>query len=41
MKSMFEVIRDSDAGAFLRALVVNHYRVTRMASTGVFLRHGM
>jgi uncharacterized protein YaaQ len=40
MKLMFVVIRDSDADSVVQALVENHYRVTRMASTGGFLRHG-
>jgi len=40
MKSMFDVIRDSDAGAFVKAPVENHYRVNRMARTGGFLQHG-
>jgi uncharacterized protein YaaQ len=40
MKLMIVVIRDSDADAVVQAMVENHYRVTRMASTGGFLRHG-
>jgi uncharacterized protein YaaQ len=39
MKLMFVVIRDSDADSVVQALVENHYRVTRIASTGGFLRH--
>ena len=40
MKLMFVVVRDSDADAVVQSLVENHYRVTRVASTGGFLRHG-
>ncbi len=40
MKLMFMVVRGVDADAFVQALVENHYRVTRMASAGGFLRHG-
>jgi uncharacterized protein YaaQ len=40
MKLMFIIVRDSDADAVVQALVENNYRVTRMASTGGFLRHG-
>ena len=40
MKLMFVIVIDSDADAVVQALVENHYRVTRMASTGGFLRHG-
>ncbi len=40
MKLLFIVVRDSDADAVVQALVENNYRVTRMASTGGFLRHG-
>jgi uncharacterized protein YaaQ len=40
MKSMFDVIRDSNAVALVQALVENHYRVNRMARTGGFLQHG-
>jgi uncharacterized protein YaaQ len=40
MKLIFVVIRDADADAVLQVLVESHYRVTRMASTGGFLRHG-
>ncbi len=40
MKLIFAVIRDSDADEVVRALVENNYRVTRVASTGGFLRRG-
>jgi uncharacterized protein YaaQ len=40
MKLMFVVVHDSDADTVVQALVENHYRVTRVASTGGFLRHG-
>jgi uncharacterized protein YaaQ len=40
MKLMFVVVHDVDADAVVQSLVENHYRVTRMASTGGFLRHG-
>lgn len=40
MKLMIVVIRDLDADAVVQAMVENHFRVTRMASTGGFLRHG-
>ena len=40
MKLMFVVVHDTDADAVVQSLVENSYRVTRMASTGGFLRHG-
>jgi uncharacterized protein YaaQ len=40
MKLMFVIVRDVDVDAVVQALVANHYRVTRMASSGGFLRHG-
>jgi len=40
MKLMFIVVRDADADSVVQALVENHYRVTRVASTGGFMRHG-
>ena len=40
MKLMFVVIRDRDDENVVQALVENAYRVTRVASTGGFLRHG-
>jgi len=40
MKLMFVIIRDTDAEIVVQLLVENDYRVTRVASTGGFLRHG-
>jgi uncharacterized protein YaaQ len=40
MKLMFVIIRDKDNEVVVQALVENDYRVTRMASTGGFLRRG-
>jgi uncharacterized protein YaaQ len=40
MKLMFIIVRDVDGGGVLQALVDENYRVTRVASTGGFLRHG-
>lgn len=40
MKLIFVVIRDTDADDVVKALVENSYRVTRVASTGGFLRRG-
>ena len=40
MKLMFIVVRDADADSVVQALVENHYRVTRVASTGGLMRHG-
>lgn len=40
MKLMFMVVRDFDGDNVLQALVDNGYRVTRVASTGGFLRRG-
>jgi uncharacterized protein YaaQ len=40
MKLMFVIVRDSDAGEVVQALVENKHRVTRVASTGGFLRRG-
>ena len=40
MKLMFVVVRDKDADAIVQLLVENDFRVTRVASTGGFLRHG-
>ena len=37
---MFIIIRDVDADAVVQALVENHCRVTRVAGTGGFMRHG-
>ena len=40
MKLLFMIVRDIDADNVLQGLVDNKYRVTRVASTGGFLRHG-
>jgi uncharacterized protein YaaQ len=40
MKLMFVIIRDIDSENVVQVLVENDYRVTRVASTGGFLRHG-
>jgi uncharacterized protein YaaQ len=40
MKLMFVIIRDNDSDGVVQALVENEFRVTRVASTGGFLRHG-
>lgn len=41
MKMMIVVVRDSDADAVIRALTEKEFRVTRVASTGGFLRSGI
>ena len=41
MKLIFAIVRDTDDSAVISQLVANTYRVTRMASTGGFLRRGM
>ncbi len=40
MKLLFMIVRDTDADNVLQGLVDHQYRVTRVASTGGFLRHG-
>ncbi len=40
MKLMIVIVRDTDDVDVLQALVKQGYRVTRVASTGGFLRHG-
>jgi uncharacterized protein YaaQ len=40
MKLVITIIRDTDAGAVVEELVSNGHRVTRVASTGGFLRRG-
>ncbi|MGE5224321.1 MAG: cyclic-di-AMP receptor [Omnitrophica WOR_2 bacterium] len=40
MKLMIIIIRDTDAENVVQELVNQEYRVTRMASTGGFLRRG-
>jgi len=40
MKLVFAIIRDRDDAAVVQRLVERGYRVTRVASTGGFLRRG-
>jgi uncharacterized protein YaaQ len=40
MKLVIAIVRDIDAGAAIEELVSHEYRVTRVASTGGFLRRG-
>jgi uncharacterized protein YaaQ len=40
MKLIIGIVRDTDDSAVINTLVSNNYRVTRMASTGGFLRRG-
>jgi uncharacterized protein YaaQ len=40
MKLLMTIVRDADGAAVVQTLVENGYRVTRMASTGGFLRRG-
>ena len=40
MKLILAVVRDIDSEAVIQALVEAQYRVTRLASTGGFLRRG-
>jgi uncharacterized protein YaaQ len=40
MKLVITIIRDTDAGAVVEELVSHGHRVTRVASTGGFLRRG-
>ena len=40
MKMIVAIIRDSDNDAVSQALVTSGFRVTRIASTGGFLRRG-
>ena len=40
MKLLIAIVRDADALQVTDQLVENHYRVTRIASTGGFLRRG-
>lgn len=41
MKMMIVIIKDSDADSVTRALTAANFRVTRIASTGGFLRSGV
>ena len=40
MKLVMAIVRDVDAGSVVEQLVTRQYRVTRVASTGGFLRRG-
>ena len=40
MKLVIAIVRDIDAGPVIDELVTNKHRVTRVASTGGFLRRG-
>jgi len=40
MKLVIVIVRDVDAGPVIERLVARQYRVTRVASTGGFLRRG-
>lgn len=40
MKLIITIIRDADDGTVINQLVTHGYRVTRIASTGGFLRRG-
>ena len=40
VKLVIAIVRDVDAGAVIEQLLTHHYRVTRVASTGGFLRRG-
>ncbi len=40
MKVVIAIVRDTDDQRVLSTLVANEYRVTRVASTGGFLRRG-
>jgi uncharacterized protein YaaQ len=40
MKLMIVIVRDTDDENAIQVLVKNNFRVTRMASTGGFLRRG-
>ena len=41
MKMIIVIVKDSDAEPVTQALTTNNYRVTRIASTGGFLRSGV
>mgnify|MGYP000483545963 FL=1 len=40
MKLLIVILQDEDAGAVMERLISEGYRVTRIASTGGFLRRG-
>ena len=41
MKMIIVIVKDSDAEPVTQALTANNFRVTRIASTGGFLRSGV
>ena len=41
MKMIIVIVKDSDAESVTQALTTNDFRVTRIASTGGFLRSGV
>jgi len=41
MKMIIVIVKDSDAESVTQALTINDFRVTRIASTGGFLRSGV
>jgi uncharacterized protein YaaQ len=41
MKMIILIVRDSDADEITQALTADKYRITRVASTGGFLRSGV
>ncbi len=41
MKMIIVIVKDNEADALIRALTSAEYRVTRIASTGGFLRSGV
>ena len=41
MKMIIVIVKDSDANAVAQALTADDFRVTRIASTGGFLRSGV
>lgn len=41
MKMIIVIVKDSDAENIIQALTTNDFRVTRIASTGGFLRSGV
>lgn len=41
MKMIIVIVKDTDADSVTQALTTNNFRVTRIASTGGFLRSGV
>ena len=41
MKMIIVIVKDADAEQVTQSLTVNNFRVTRIASTGGFLRSGV